>query len=301
MRLLDPIKEVQNAISKYGLLHGIRRGIGIPYARATKDFEGQNILDLNWDALIILDACRNDLFAEIAPAVLPIHGKLNTISSVASCTPNWIQRTFSERPDNELQKIGYISANPYSGLLPESIAFREDVWDYAWDRGVGTVQPRAVTDAAIKINRNRNFEKLIVHYLQPHAPFITNPTLSQDAQHFDIDEREGGGTWDQVQAGVIPSSKCIKAYKSDLQLVSQEVKLLLENIDAERTIVTADHGECFGEYGIYGHPRHVPIKPLVKVPWVTFHAKDIQSHKPADHESDDTVDTTKKLEALGYY
>lgn len=35
-------------------------------------------------------------------------------------------------------------------------------------------------------------------------------------------------------------------------------------------MLTADHGECFGEYGVYAHPSGVRIDELVKVPWIVL-------------------------------
>lgn len=287
-------------ISKHGLRRGLPRAAGESYAQLTRSFDGENVLDREWDVLIILDACRYDRFVNHAADGLPIEGDVGTISSVASCTPNWMRRTFSDRPETDLENLGYVSANPYSKLLPESLAFQIDLWESAWDEEIGTVRPRAVTDTAITTYRERDIDRLIVHYLQPHAPFISNPKLSKTAKHFDIDSRDGMGTWHQVQAGTIPSEDVIAAYESDLELVANEVSLLLENLAAENAVVTADHGELFGEFGIYGHPWNVPLEPLVQVPWVIVSAEDSETHDPESHRTQSDIDREDKLRALGY-
>ena len=40
---------------------------------------------------------------------------------------------------------------------------------------------------------------------------------------------------------------------NDFYYVLNDIGILLDNLDAERVVITADHGEAFGEYGILGH------------------------------------------------
>jgi hypothetical protein len=60
------------------------------------------------------------------------------------------------------------------------------------------------------------------------------------------------------------------------------VALLLENVDAERVVITADHGEGFGEYGVYEHPVGCPAPTIKRVPWATTTAADTGSYVPED-------------------
>lgn len=48
--------------------------------------------------------------------------------------------------------------------------------------------------------------------------------------------------------------RVLKAYLDDLRYVLDDVEILLENIAAEHVVLSADHGEAFGECGVYGHP-----------------------------------------------
>lgn len=48
---------------------------------------------------------------------------------------------------------------------------------------------------------------------------------------------------------------------------------LLESIDADKVVITADHGEAFGEYNIHRHPLGIPIPELRRVPWVETSAE----------------------------
>ena len=54
----------------------------------------------------------------------------------------------------------------------------------------------------------------------------------------------------------------------DLRQGLDAVEMLVEDIDAENIVITADQGDAFSEYGIYSHPI-LPIPPLRKVPWVS--------------------------------
>jgi len=45
-----------------------------------------------------------------------------------------------------------------------------------------------------------------------------------------------------------------------------EVRTLVENVTG-RVAITADHGNLFGEWGLYGHPMHTPVPALLAVPW----------------------------------
>lgn len=47
-------------------------------------------------------------------------------------------------------------------------------------------------------------------------------------------------------------------------IVRKEVNKLSEVLNGKK-IITAHHGECFGEYAIFGYPR-VYLKPLSEIP-----------------------------------
>jgi glucan phosphoethanolaminetransferase (alkaline phosphatase superfamily) len=49
--------------------------------------------------------------------------------------------------------------------------------------------------------------------------------------------------------------------------VLQSVADLVPELDG-RVVVTADHGEAFGEEGVWEHHIETHIPPLVEVPWL---------------------------------
>ncbi len=131
------------------------------------------IMQEDWDYLIILDACRYDYFSKLCGEYL--QGSLEKVYSPASCTTEWCRRSFKEYND-----VVYVSANPHinsktgrQAFVARDYFFRViDVWDYGWDEGLGTVHPREVTKAAQDLKEKYSGKRLIVHYMQPHAPYL---------------------------------------------------------------------------------------------------------------------------------
>ncbi|SHL06070.1 hypothetical protein [Haladaptatus paucihalophilus] len=298
--IADRIKTGVELMRRFGVLAGLK--IGVNQMRLKNyEREGTNIFDREWDLMIILDACRTDVFSELVEE-RAVDWDVSLEESVGTATFEWIPKTFSKLPSDE--SVAYVSANPYSTLLssegtpqPEIL---EEVWRYAWDQELGTVRPRPVTDKAISVGRDSNPDRLIVHYLQPHAPFIDSD-LGQSAAHFDIEEDDSIGVWPQVQRGDIPRDKAIKGYRKNLEIVLDDVELLLSNINADQAAISSDHGEAFGEHGIYGHLEATDIDCLTHVPWAMTSATDLNEHQPAEYsESENDLGVDERLSALGY-
>lgn len=97
----------------------------------------------------------------------------------------------------------------------------------------------------------------------------------------------------------------MEGYMKNLRYVLDEVKILLENIDAENVVITADHGEAFAEWGnMKGHMLSDPNPHVKYVPWSTTTATDNRTHNPEyqerKHELDDD-ELTDRLKDLGYF
>jgi len=61
--------------------------------------------------------------------------------------------------------------------LESTPAVLDEVWTYAWDNELNTIPARPITDRAISTWRQEDVNKMIVHYMQPHVPFIDRPDL----------------------------------------------------------------------------------------------------------------------------
>jgi len=49
---------------------------------------------------------------------------------------------------------------------------KNDIWNEGWDEKEKTVLPDTLTEAAIKIIKKHPVKRFIIHYVQPHAPYI---------------------------------------------------------------------------------------------------------------------------------
>lgn len=135
-----------------------------------------NVMQETWDCLIILDACRYDTFERIHREFLD-PAPLEAVDSVGTCTSEWRNKTFTgSYPDTV-----YVSANPYitggkslDGFDGGARFFRVvDVWQTGWDHERGTVPPATVTRQALRALVTHPDKRFILHYLQPHAPYLS--------------------------------------------------------------------------------------------------------------------------------
>lgn len=266
-----------------------------------------NIYEREWDVLVILDGCRVDVMTEIASEYSFIEA-VNSISSAGSMSIEWMNNTFDRTNyADEMARTAYVTANVFSEetIDSDSLQHLDEVWRYGWDEEVNTIPPRIVTDRAITTSRDEQPDRLIVHYMQPHHPFIADSELRK----FDVDPfgRDNTGeemhytAWNALRRGMVSREDVWSAYKANLRLVLDEVSLLRENVDADTLVLTADHGNAAGEWGIYDHPIGFPHPSVKRVPWVETTAEDTESRVPDSIETDDTsTDVESRLEALGY-
>jgi hypothetical protein len=169
-----------------------------------------------------------------------------------------------------------------------------------------TTLPETVTQEALGAHDRYPNKRLIIHYVQPHRPFV-GPTGDE---HFS--EQTGLNFQRAVQEIDRSCRRDIarKAYRENLKIVLKETKTLLEELSG-RTVVTADHGELLGErlspipVRGYGHPVGLYHDALVEVPWLIHDSgprKRIVSEAPAetDERSATAEETMEHLKDLGY-
>jgi len=280
--------------SAYELYEGLWRYLGWRVPRGT------NIYERSWDTLVILDACRVDALREVADEYSFV-GEVDSFESVGSMSEEWMVKTFTDEYADETRRTAYVTSNVFSGRILSSDRFDrlDEVWRYAWDDELGIVPPRPVTDRAIAQARTGDHDRLIVHYMQPHHPFLA----SEIEGRFEPDPfgREGEVTVvDALRKDRISYDDFWAAYRENLRLVLDDVAVLLANHDAERVVLTADHGDALGELGIYDHPAGC-LHPAVKnVPWTETTASDTGSYDPAVEPEDEEADVRERLRGLGY-
>jgi len=263
------------------------------------------LFDEDWDVAIILDGCRYDLAADYVESHSIDLDQPREVWSVGSWSPDWLRRTFDSVPEGVLNGTSYITANVFTNEVPESSLGNVDkVWKYAWNEDLGTVPPRPVTDRSISAIREGTFDRYLIHYMQPHLPPVNEQADAFPG--FRPHEGEPGRgrdkvEWEPVKSGDIDPDTAREAYRENLLPVLDDLEVLLENIDAENVVITADHGNYLGEQGRWGHPRD-HIHPAVrKVPWWETTASNENTHTPDSHTTaSEETDREEKLKALGY-
>ncbi|WP_433630297.1 hypothetical protein [Halomicrococcus sp. NG-SE-24] len=235
--------------------------------------DGTSIYEREWDLLIVLDACRFDLFLEFTSEYNWMH-TVGEIRSLDSATPYWMRKTFVDEHNPEIADTAYICGNPFSKseLNPANFGELIELWRTAWIEP-GTVPPEAVTDETIRLIREKSHDRVIAHYMQPHCPFISRPELSQGKQIDKFGNQEWRDVWGLLRDDEIDLETLWEGYKENLRLGLDEVDSLLSNVDADRVIVTSNHGNGIGEWGVYGHPPNLPLKNLRRVPWLKHKRK----------------------------
>jgi len=225
---------------------------------------GVDPFDADWDTLVVLDACRYDMFERQSD--LP--GRLERRQSRASTTVEFLRATVDGR---DLLDTVYVTANPqlyqHRAEIDADFAAVVDVWSgEGWDDDHGTVPAAAVTDRAVAAARERDPDRLVVHYMQPHHPFVADPLdgdagLARTGSHSNT-----ANPWVALRRGELSTERVWDAYEATLRHVLEAVATLLDNVEG-RVAVTADHGNLFGEWGLYGHPMYTPVPALLSVPW----------------------------------
>ncbi|ODR79575.1 hypothetical protein BG842_06655 [Haladaptatus sp. W1] len=293
--------------SAYELYKGFLRRVG-----ERREF-GESVYDHPWDALVVLDGCRFDCMCEVAPEV-PFVERVWRFESAGTRSDEWMRENFGKR---DCSDTVHVTANPNSAehLDAGNFGRLEEVWRDGWDDELGTVPARAVTDRAILAGRDIDWRaddstKLVVHYMQPHFPSIPAPLPGDAMSRDEFGERVG--VWERLRRGDLSTEQVWRSYRENLHYVLSEVRVLLDNLGAERVVITADHGNGFGEWYVYGHPDSTPISALRDVPWVVTSGTDTGSYEPErwmktaetlrETDASDGADASveERLSALGY-
>lgn len=278
----------------------------------------QNVMDEEWDYLIILDACRYDYFEKVYDEYLD--GKLEKRNSEAGATPEWLYKTFTD--DYDYFDISYFSVNPFVNSLRYSLLDISntdydwcasdifphivDLWNgNKWDDNRGTIYPDDVVDSYLDTGK---MQRSIIHFIQPHLPFIHPESkmtmewgakksieLDSDNSVISLFKRIRNFAFYDVLRSILSNKKMQwrlrkifgvpalhryeevfhlgqgdrieEFYEHSIRKTLGSVERLIPKLNG-KTVITADHGECHGEYNLWGHENenHNPI--LTTVPWL---------------------------------
>lgn len=309
----------------------------IPFLSITnKRLIGNPIFNYEWDVCIVLDACRADTFRTVATEfdIFNDTEKTDTMWSVGSNSPEWIQNTFRRNVLVDPGDVVYLSANGYAGLLHKPEQFYKhygavvsesqlnsnlieklisrkitgaDELNYMSYIGpcsppskYTVTPPEEMTDAVLSYLTCGIPDQLIIHYMQPHAPYFgSGSNWTPDSIDRNPIDAARNGRVSEVQ----------NRYRDTLRVTLAAVERLLKGLDNLTVLITADHGELFGEFGLYGHMPGFLHPRLREVPAVTIESGPVEKveientdhWEPSESSSEsDLNNIDSQLEALGY-
>ena len=174
----------------------------------------------------------------------------------------------------------------------------------------------------IAAHREFSNKRLIVHYNQPHIPFIGDrraeiESAKREAESYSTEESFGwfehvtdladGNLWQALSLGLLDRETVYQAFIENLELTLPHVEALIEAVDG-KTVITSDHGNAIADRGpfgltVYGHPYRTYMRETVEVPWLTVEGADrrqVFAEKGQDHERTDSDVVAERLANLGY-
>jgi len=281
--------------------------------------EGIHVMDQDWDNLVILDACRYDVFAEVNH--LP--GDLRPVTSRGGATPEFIRENFADRTCYDTvfvsgnaqlgSRIDDIDVYKLIGLWGEADESEPDETD---DNTLSTsiADPEPVVEATLDAHAQYPHKRLISHLLPPHTPYLV-----KDGEP--LPPSSPYRTLTAAREGEVTAAELRAVYRENVEYVLSYVEELIEELDG-KTVVTADHGELLGEgvpwyvrllharwgvgnweYFDYGHYSRVHEPELVTVPWLEIEGGPRREIRTADHSEGHEMNESvieEQLAALGY-
>ncbi len=254
----------------------------------------------DWDNLIILDACRFDYFEKVYEEYLD--GDLVKVESEGHRTQEWLKKTWDGEYD-----LTYVSANPYINSVgmdwgvywnfnpSEHFEEIEDLWESEWDECLKTVPPKNVTSCAIDQFLKNPGNRYVIHYIQPHYPFLSIGPLNRgmyiEKPYLGIRRKVanfmvrllGNNRAVALRRSLRPIINLAKNeyeavadeygvdglrryYRENLRFVLESVSELVSKLKGV-TVITSDHGDYLGEDGKFGHEL-LGDDFLREVPWL---------------------------------
>jgi len=143
----------------------------------------------------------------------------------------------------------------------------------------GTINERSL-DWLDALDGDRSFF-LWNHYMDPHGPYCAPEgyqTLFHDERVRTADAQElywRAAAEDPDSVTDAERREMLNCYDEEIRYVDAEIGAFLDGLrergllEETLVIVTADHGDLFGEHGLYGHPRRL-YEELLHVPMLVL-------------------------------
>jgi len=271
---------------------------------------GVRVMERDWDTLLILDACRYDMYAERST----LNGNRERVLSRGSQSGEFMEANFL---NGRFHDTVYVTANPHSYDIPNGTFHAvEFLLEDCWDDASRTVLPETVVQRTLDALEAYPNKRLLVHFMQPHFPFL-GPT----GEHFEhlgielhLEESErshAANPWEELMFGTrFDEETVIQAYRENYDIVLDHVADLVAALSG-KIALTSDHGNLLGErtypvpLSTYGHPPGIYKRELLEVPWVEFGTADtrrkVTADPPVEAEGITAETVEQRLNDLGYH
>lgn len=271
-----------------------------------RNVESTNVMDRDWDNLVILDACRADYFEEQHN----FENRSHRVISPGMMSWEFMQETFQ---NEEFHDTIYVTSNPFATRLSEDTFFKTLYLIDDWDDEIGTIHPEDIIKAAMEVHDKYPNKRLVLHFMQPHRPYL-GPTAEEIRNRVDLigyrNQGDGLQIWGAVKERKVSIDEVRSAYAESLDIVLDMVEDFVQDING-KSVITADHGEMLGERvfpftsRVWGHSEGFSTPTLREVPWLeidTDTRRKIAASTPVGEEEESLNPETveKRLEALGY-
>lgn len=217
-----------------------------------------------WQTMIILDACRFDVFERCVKETT-LTGSLHVVDSDVIHTEEWYYRNWQ----NPAPDVVLVSGHPKPWQIYLHHSFYRAVACYML---ASFPAPGPVLDEAVKAAAICPGKRLLVHLVPPHLPFVgkqgakwlaqydwgmIDTPLDKGSQQVYTIVRDYGKAngWDDLRA----------YYAEGLLCALGQIERVINDLPAP-VIITADHGEMIGEDGKYRHSARHPA--IQTVPWM---------------------------------
>ena len=274
-------------------------------------------MEEDWDNLIILDGCRADVFEEVVNT--DQFDDYKRVKSLGGATRVKKSRNFA---DGEYGDTVYINGNPNpSRLAGDSFHYMAEVWRHSFDNEKLTVLPEDIISETKNALDKYPKKRTIVHFMQPHRPFLDTEDLQFSSWAPDIEDGKIKGTtqgstnhdgpdkpWDALEYGLVEKETLWRAYRRNLEFVYEHVDELLEELPG-KTVITSDHGNLVGEHDFpipvrqFGHSGGSRHPNLITVPWAVNINGDRREIRTGGLNSESQAtesEVRQRLQDLGY-
>lgn len=218
------------------------------------------IKSVNWSTLIVLDACRFDVFQKEVRKT-GLKKILKKVDSENKHTGDFFKHNWSENyPD-----IILVGSHPraweeetqkYSDNFFKAIpVFKKDDW----------LNPNLALMKSVQVQLIHPGKKVLIHLVPPHLPYIGKKG-KEFLEELGVPQQGSVRVYKKVQEygrkhGWEKPREC---YRESVRVVLDSIENHVSELK-DKVVITSDHGELLGEDGIYNH--NMDREEIRMVPW----------------------------------